>query len=418
MTYLQNLKNLIQKKLIKENTMKSINLNLIKTNNCLNVDFYTGAIRLKDLFGNYYVHHYESGDTLDSGYQRQPVFTRIKEISKRVADEKTLSQSFLDCVHINIRSKGARNFIKPISEDNYGEVYRFEYTPDFGKFYIEDGQTRISGAEMAYEQAIDDQNHELAYKIANLHVPFNLSFCEDAASEAYPFYLINHYAKKVPPEGAMALLKKGYEEGNENFFNEVINQGKENDIFAYQIAERLNSDSEVWAGEMRDFNDGNRKKVTLLSASRMIKPIVHKLLSHTEDVSHVNDAAYRIIDSYWSALKSVFPMMFTEKTKHQFNIMKSSTGEIMMKVLGKIIDDHHKDQTAIDLTSIQTYKDILVNLRNLKDVNKFNKSVSGQDVFRVGDAGAIGNYGGNGGKRAIALKIYYALFPNKEVIID
>lgn len=417
MKLLNHLKRLTRKKLIKENIMQSINLNLIKTNKCLGEDFYAGVTKLKYIFGNYHVHHYESGETLDSGYQRQPLFSRIKEISKRMADDKLIAEPFLDCIHMNIRSSGAKNFIKPLSEDNFGEFYTFEYISDFGKFYIEDGQTRIRGAEMAYELALEDNNHDLANKIANLNVHFNISFCENAATEAYPFYLINHYAKRVPPEGSMALLKKGYEEGNENFFNEVISLGKETDIFAYQVAELLNVDSDVWGNAMRDFNDKNNRKVSILSVSKMIKPIIQKLSSKTEDKSHVNEAAFKIVDSYWTALKSIFPMMFADKTKHEFNIMKSTPAEIMMRVLGKIIDDKFKGEISSDLTKVETYKSILVKLRNLKDVNKFNKTVSGQDVFRVGDTGAIGKYGGNGGKREIALKIYYALFPNKEVDI-
>lgn len=397
--------------------MQSINLNLIKTNNCLNIDFFTGVMKLKNLFGNYHVHHYESGGTLESGYQRQPLFSRIKDISKRMLNEKTLSEAFLDCIHLNLRSLGAQNYIKPVSADNYGEFYKFEYISDFGKFYIEDGQTRIRGAEMAYEQAMENNDYGLANKIGNLHVHFNLSFCEDAATEAYPFYLINHYAKRVPPEGSMALLKKGYEEGNENFLNEVKSQDKEMDIFAYQVSEKFNTDSDVWASGMRDFNNKNNRKVTILSFSKTLKPIIQKLSSKTDDKSNVNDAVYNIVDAYWSALKSIFPMMFADKTKHEFGIMKAVPAEIMMRVLGKIIDDKFKGEISSDLTDVDTYKEILVNLRNLKDVNKLNKAVTGQDVFKVGDVGAIGRYGGNGGKREIALKIYYTLFPNKEVDI-
>jgi len=168
MRLLNHLKSLTQRKLIKENIMKPITLNLIKTNHCFDLDFYSGTIKLKDLFKNYHIPFYEPGQGLDVGFQRRVRFNRIKNIGKRVSDEKTITESFIDCVHLNLRSEGAINFIKPLDEDRAGSFFMFDYLPDFGKFVIIDGQTRVTGAELAYEEAIENNNYNLAEKISNI----------------------------------------------------------------------------------------------------------------------------------------------------------------------------------------------------------------------------------------------------------
>jgi len=403
--------------------MNAIKINLIKTNNCLGVDFYTGAIQLRHLFSNYHVAHYKSDDELKDGYQRKAQNNRIINISKRVSDIETIAESFIDCVHLNLRSQGAINFVKASdNKENYGANYYFEYTPEFGKFYIEDGQTRIRGAELAYEKAISNGDHAYASKIADVFIPINLSFCSDGNLEAFIFYLINYYSKKIPPEGEIALLKKGYESGHKNFVEEIKNNSKESAIFSAQIAEKLNNDSQVWNGEMRDFNDGIKggKKPTIVSVSRMIKPLYEKFSVKSDDPASVKKAVYEIVDAYWTALKALYPKMFADKTKGDFNIFNSSSAEVMMKVLKAFIDDQYKDadeggKQIVNLTAPDTYKKFLVNLRNIKDVNKLNDTVSGADIFKVGREGSLGRYGGNDGKKDIARKIYYVLFPTKAV---
>ena len=108
--------------------------------------------------------------------------------------------------------------------------------------------------------------------------------------------------------------------------------------------------------------------------------------------------------------------MFAPKTKSQFNILLPTSAEIMMKVLSAFLNDQFQKENTEDLTNPETYKKFLVNLRNVKDVNKSNNKVAGQDIFRVGPEGAIGKYSSAEGKMQMARQIYLTLFPNKEII--
>ena len=170
MRLLNHLKNLTQKKLIKENYMQPIKLNLVETNESLGIKSFLGTMKLKDIFNNYKVPFYEPGQDLNVGYQRQAKYTRIKNLGKRISDEETMYEPFMDCVHVNLRSDGALNFIRPLNDNDSDGFYTFDYTSDFGKFYVVDGQTRLRGAELAYKEAIEANNYSLAEKIANIKI--------------------------------------------------------------------------------------------------------------------------------------------------------------------------------------------------------------------------------------------------------
>lgn len=416
MRLLNHLKSLTQRKLIKENMMNVFTLNLIKNYEALGQSFYSGSILLKDLFSNYKVPHYQPGQGLDVGYQRQAKFNRIKNISKRVSDENSITESFLDCVHLNLRSEGASNFVRPIDDNNLGSFFTFDYTNDFGKFYVVDGQTRIRGAELAYEKAIEENDYNLAESIENIRVPFSLSFIQNPTTEAFIFHILNFHSAPLPTNGGYALMKHGFEEGSDLFQKEIKLLSKTKDIYALQIAERLNTDHSVLAGEMKDYNGHNPRKISLLTFSKLILPILNKYLRRSDDVIAVKDATYNVIGAYWDAIKSLYPMMFAPKTKSQFHILSASASEIMMKVLSAYLNDQFQNENSADLTDPETYKKFLVNLRNVKDVNKSNNKVMGQDIFRYGADGAIGKYSSGEGRKYMARQIYLTLFPKKEIV--
>ena len=400
--------------------MNAIKINLVKTHNCLGVDFYTGAIKLGDLVKNYNVIKYKTEEKLENGYQRIPKQSRVANISDRLSNEETIAEAFIDCVHLNIRSQGALNFIKPInnSNQNFGDLYCFEYTSDFGKFNIEDGQTRIKGAEMAIERAIDNNDIALARKISELHVPINLTFCNDGSKEASIFYLINFFAKKIAPEAETGVLKKGFEEGNEFFVREVKNNNKLLDVYAAQVAEELNENSDVWTGEIGDFNDEKKKSQSICSIARKIKPLLKAFSIKSDEPVRSKKAVYEVVEAYWKAWKSTFPMMFDPKTKDEYSVCNVSSYDVLMRVLLKIVEREFdpNNKGVITLTSPDTYKKFISNVWKMKDTNKNDNPVDGAyGFFKKGDEGAIGKFGGNGGKKAAARKIYYAMFPNQVV---
>ena len=90
---------------------ENFQLNLIKVNECLGINFYSGAIRLSDLFENYDIPVYRTGKDVtakDGGYQREAKTTRIYDVKKRVMDplpgqKAPNTEAFVDNINLNIR---------------------------------------------------------------------------------------------------------------------------------------------------------------------------------------------------------------------------------------------------------------------------------------------------------------------------
>ena len=247
----------------------SIKLNIIKVNKCLGLNFYSGSIRLEDLFERYQVPVYKAGTAditaKDSGYQRQPKEKRVRDIKDRIVSTLTLegkeivnTEAFVDNVNLNLRTPLAEQIIKPVTKDKdgYGDVFLFDYdSEDIDKFFVVDGQTRIRGAHAAYREALENNNLVLAGELGDTRLQFTLTFCSDIFKEAYGFYLINQYAKAIPPEGAIRLLHEGKEKGDVNFVNEVTISKQIDKVESMKVAQFLFDNSEVWAGNISDFNE-------------------------------------------------------------------------------------------------------------------------------------------------------------------
>ena len=147
-------------------------INLIKVNNCLGVNFYTGSVALGDLFDNFQIPVYRAGSSditaADSGYQREAKPNRIELVSSRISTPHPgmaipNTEPFVDNVNLNLRSSDAEeSYVKPLtnSDDGFGDFYEFNYIPGLGKFQVVDGQTRIKGAQRAYTNAKNDGKSE------------------------------------------------------------------------------------------------------------------------------------------------------------------------------------------------------------------------------------------------------------------
>ena len=401
----------------------SLMINLIKTNDCLGVPFYSGSMKFKDLVKNFTVPKYLPGTSVadkDSGYQRLPSASRVEAVKNRVLDKSKMTQPFIDNVNLNIRSRQVLSYVKPVhaGKDSHGDFFTFEFIDNLGKFFIVDGQTRILGAAQAYESAKQTNDGFLANLIGNINVQFTLSFTEDVFKESYVFYLINQHSKRIPPEGAYTLIKNGYENNNVDFETEIEELGKQSDVYAGKIADRLNRESEVWAGKMRDFNESG-SKVTILAVSKMIAPL-YKIQADTlsdEDSSvRAMDSSYKILEAYWTAFKEIFPRMFNPITSENYNVFKAGPAEIMTKVLIMLVNKAKAESTsgkAPNLTDPTYYKGHLNNLRDLQDYNSVGEGekVTGESIFKIGKAGSIGRYSNNAAKTEMAKKMYEKIFP-------
>ena len=383
-----------------------IKLNLIKVNKCLGINFYSGSIRLEDLFESYQVPIYKPGagdiEAKDGGYQRIPKQARVDAIKNRILSsdvegEPVNTDSFVDNVNLNLRSKIAEKTLAPLikNEEGFGDVFSFDYDPDeLDKFFVVDGQTRIRGANAAYREAFDNNDLVLAGELGDTRVQFTLTFCSDIFLEAYGFYLINQYAKAIPPEGAIRLLHEGKEKGNVNFVNEVTVSGKIDQVESMKVAQYLYDHSDVWAGNISDFNDTNRSNINLHSLTRIIKPI-HKVIKAEkgrESISHTENTI-AVVEAFWCGVKGAYPEMFSDDSE-KYNILKATSAEIMMMVLVNMYDLNQTKSFGM-MTDKKMFKEKIKALFDVIEARNMGEtaSVKGSNLFIVGKEGAIGNYG-------------------------
>lgn len=404
--------------------MQNFKINLIKSNHCLGVDFYTGTMKFKDIVDKFVVPIYKAGTRIsdgEGGYQRNATDARINAVSERVSKIDQVSQPFVDNINLNIRHGSAVQYVVPLNadENNYGDFFELTYTDVLGEFYIVDGQTRVRGAAAALANAKQTNDSMLVKAIENITIQFTLSFCDDIYKEAYLFYLINQHSKKIPPEGAHTLITQGYENGVVDFLNEITDQNKKTDIYSYQVAERLNDESDIWSNEMKDFNEKNKdKKITILAVSRMIAPLLTDLAQKSEDnTEKAKDACFKIVEAYWQGLKLVFPKIFNKDTKNEYNILKAGPAEVMTLVLTGIVRKNDKSKLNLKLTSSASYKGLLYKLREFSDMNAANTTVKGAAIFWVGKGGALGKYSNNAGKKDIARRMIQHIFPDEKSVI-
>ena len=137
----------------------------------------------------------------------------------------------------------------------------------------------------------------------------------------------------------------------------MTEQQKESEIDSMGIAEKLNEDSEVWAGMIKDFNQVGSKSGLIrgVAMSRnIIKPIFEFVKNKSLNLDIKKDLkniVYEYFEAYWKAIKLIFPDMFKNTEKKEYNILKSSQAEVMSKLFIKIYQ-------MSDETSKKAFKDI------------------------------------------------------------
>lgn len=400
----------------------AIKINLIKVRETFDVNFYTGSMRLGDLLDVFDVPIYrpQSGSIIGkgNGYQRDPKASRVSNVAKRIT---TLvpggavpnTESFVDNVNLNIRNPEAENYVKPMnkSASGFGDVFEFEHVEALGKFMVVDGQTRIKGAQLAVFLAKQEKNIDLVKAIEDTRVQITLTFCEDEFKEAYVFYLINNYSKAIPPDGATRLLYEGMQHNKVRFINEVTRANKNQEVEAMTVAERLSSDSDVWAGYIKDFNETGADKISIRAICKIIQPLYKVIKEATSSVSNVDDIVYDTVEAYWGGFKQAFPEMFDASTASQFNVLKAGPAEIMMNVLVSIFNLSLGGHRIGNMQSSNVYAKILKPvLLNTKDINPNGDTVNGAKLFYVGKKGSMGKYSNNAAKKDMAKIINVEIF--------
>ena len=402
-------------------TKSFIKFKLIKVRNILGIDFYTGSISLNDMKEIGEVPIYKKWKPLQNGYQRNENQKRIDEIRDKILQNPDSLDTLVDAVNLNIRVKDASTHIEPLDkkEAGFGDFFTFKYIDAYGKAFIVDGQHRIKGVLAALEKAKQDGDAETVQKLENGKINISLTLTDDVYKEAYIFFLINKYARAVPPDGAHRLIVEGHKAGDLNFQNEVIS-GKSmdgDDISAAAIADTLARKSNVWQTRIKDFNETGAGKVSVRALTLMLKPLflqVKVTLKETGSRIDPEQKTFDIIEAYWNALESIFQKtIFDPLSSKEYGMMKSSQSEVMFKVLTHIFKVHIKEwQNQYDLKSFgdlsdeKTWIKILKNpLESFKDENAYGTWLKGHQCWFVGKAGSMGRYTSSAAKRDIAHKL-------------
>ena len=402
-----------------------ITINLIKAHNTLGVNFYSGTMKLVDLFENFEVPVYRANSSditrSDSGYQREATPARIDLAKNRVINPipgTTIpnTELFVDCINLNLRAEDAENYVKPLvkGNDDFGDFFKFDYTQTLGKFMFVDGQTRFRGAYRAWSEAREAKDYALADKIANLKVGIFLTFCNDQYKEAYVFYLINQYSKAISPDGASRLLLEGSKNNDVNFVNEITRAKKGQEISSMAIAEKLSIHSNVWANNVKDFNaqSGDRQKISIKAFARIINFLLKEVKSNsTSNKLTPEQSTYNIVEAFWEGLSITYPEMFKPATKEKYNVLKAGPAEVLMRLLVKMYTLSVNGNTFGNLDDPKTFKNILKPvLDSHKDTNTDGNNVSGSRLFLTGKDGAMGKYSNNAAKGEKATAIQREVF--------
>ena len=384
-----------------------VQFNLIKVINIFGIDFYNGAITVKDLIEIMDIAEFKPWESPLKGYQRKNNEQKINQIAERTIKNLDSLEALVDAININIRQKDAEAYIKPLDKNNdrYGGFHTFTYIPSLGKAFLVDGQHRAKGLQAAASKLQNDKKFNELDKLLNTFINISLTLTEDVYKEAYTFYLINQYAKSVSPEGATRLMVEGFENGSVEFQNEVTSHNTKttiDDIKSAQIADKLSENSKVWSNRIKDYNEQGAGKVSVRAMAMMIKPlylVISKGLKDAGSKQNPIDVTYEIVEIFWNAVSQTFPDMFNDIKGKNYGITKSSQAEVLMKVLRYIYLVHNgewKDRGYVfgDLKKIESWKNVLKTLKTFKDDNNASppSKVIGQDCWAVGTSGSMGKY--------------------------
>jgi DGQHR domain-containing protein len=395
-----------------------IKIPLIKSSMIEGVQFYSGSIGTLDLIENSEIPRFIPGTDIEKGYQRNPKDKRVNAIKDRVLNKPDSMDSFITNITVNVRVPDAVSYIKEINRQGH---LTFEYIEALGPFYLVDGQTRILGISLARNEALTKKLSDVVSAIDNSRVSITLSFTDDVYKEAYFFYLINQYANKIPPEGAMRMIYDGFMKGKTQFVNEITSSSSSvtsEDIKAMNVAEQLYNNSKIWSTRIRDFNEIGAGRISIRAcALKMCKKTTTKIskdLQLSGSGQNAEKFSFDVIEAFWTALSKIFPDIVQHNTEKLYGIFKSSQAEVMSNVLYNClvnaeIGGYWETRVGYTLNDPRDYKTwvklLSKPLKNFKDQNSQGKHVVGKACWLVGNAGSMGTYTSAAAKGTIANRI-------------
>jgi len=388
------------------------------------VDSFVGVTKFSNLIDNYETPIYKPGIGDMNNYQREPTPSRIEQIAQRFIEKDTIIRevALIDNINLNIRTTSPSHFyeklLTPLHADKtgVGQVYTFEYTPELGKFYIVDGQTRVRGLDKAIK-ILEIQDPGRALSLRETTINFALTFTKDTSDEAFIFYLLNKYSKPLDTSGVRRILYHGWKNNNEKFLEEIVISKIDKDIDIMEACDRINEDTNsLWFDSVTDYNEGKK----IIDQKSMVDLVLKPIFKLFDDLEKKNsnihtrgrervEVVLSWVNSYWKAVSMVYPGCFG-KFRNKYNIQKASSANILTTLMVEMIKMKFSRQflseDSFDLESIADWQARLEPiLLNMREKNSNGKFVKGHRNWLVGKDGSMGSIGNNSARKDFAMKL-------------
>jgi DGQHR domain-containing protein len=347
------------------------------------VPYITGFMPVGALFPDNYEIPYYNAKT-KKGYQRDAQQTRVNALAMDLFKDRT---DLPTAVLLNIRDRFA---IQAVADGALDLSMMSNALTGPSKFFIVDGQHRILALKKLYD--------EKGEHWGNFLLPFVCLLGADEREEMEQFYAVNSNAKSVRTDLAYTLLRKM--SGDEAYHDILIEKGRDWQVRAQSLVERLANESAVWKGCIRLANaDKEETTITAASMVNSLKPV----LETTVFQSINDDRQLVILEAFWEGIRDVMRPAFDKPEDYS---VQKGVGVMTLHALFPLAIDIARSKGDL-LTEPSTYSKIFGSaLEKIEGENNDGSAVRGLDFWKnAKDGGAAGSYSSTAGRRVLTAKI-------------
>jgi hypothetical protein len=230
-------------------------------------------------------------------------------------------------------------------------------------------------------------------------VPFVCMLGANEDEEMDQFYIVNSKAKSVRTDLAFELLKERADRDG-SVYQALVERGREWQVDAQSIAQRLFEVSPVWRNAIR-FPSMEKGGTTITNTGMVnsMKPLLNDSpLFKRASLEH----RIKILDAYWKGIKASLPEAFEDPTK--YSIQKGHGAIIMHEVLPDVLELVRSK--GLSVTEADSYHAIIgPALESLEGDNGKGETVKGADFWKASAEGAAGSFSSSVGRRVLAAKL-------------
>jgi DGQHR domain-containing protein len=338
---------------------------------------------------NYFIPHRDP--RTGRGYQRLPQDLRVNELATDLRKGRVdLPTSIL----LNVRTREARRALHDGVLDLRVFTGQGSRTVPDNKFYVVDGQHRI----LALKRLIEEFDAE---RWSKYQIPFTCMLGATEEEEMDQFYIVNSKAKSVRTDLAYELLHQRAQDPD--VLEQLVERGRDWQVYATDLVKRLSEDSSVWRGAIRFAS--MEKGDTIMPSASMVTSL-KQIVGSAFFKSMVADQQVKIIDAYWRGIRKVLPEAFEEPS--EFALQKGVGVMVMHTVLMQVVEIARSK--GLPLAEPDTYETVLKSaLETLQGDDSRGNVVTGLDFWRAAPLGAAGSYSSSAGRRVLIAKIQMLL---------